>query len=653
MNTPPFLVAAALLFWGWQTDFLIWAGMMAAVVEGSRFIKSRWEFSDTDIERIWLLCLLLFGGSLIFLYTSEETINRAFLFPQWQPFIFLPAILVQCYSSNTEIPLKLSFFSRRQGPFTGKRANISYFYFAVCLLGASATNSEPRWFYYIAAILVSWALFSVKPKRIRTPVWITMMALVATTGFFAQRELHDFQSTVESALGNWLSGMFRRDGNMRESRTAIGQIGKLKLSGEIVWRLQPVEGSRPPTLLRELSFDSYKNTIWWSSRSDFVSVPTDTNDYVKLLPAKAQSASANIAGYLPGGRGILALPAGTYEMDDLPVAMETNSLGVAKVTAGPGLINFSARFGPGASIDSPTNVFDFAVPDKETNALAQIVKQLNLARKTDPEKLQTIQQFFSDNYTYTTKIGREHVDATGKQTPLAVFLSSVRSGHCEYFATATVLLLRQAGVPARYAVGYAVPGTSNSGNTFVIRERHAHAWALVYQNGEWIDFDTTPASWAAIEEERASTFEAVSDFLSGIMFQFSKWRWGKASYTKYLIWLLIPLVLFLVYRIVFNKRRHRRGNSASDASRSWPGMDSELYLIDRKLAASNLQRLPGETLCQWQARLEKTYARTTRLETIVQLHQRYRFDPNGLSTEERIRLRDNAKAWLAENPLRN
>ncbi|MBT8330725.1 MAG: transglutaminase-like domain-containing protein, partial [Deltaproteobacteria bacterium] len=36
------------------------------------------------------------------------------------------------------------------------------------------------------------------------------------------------------------------------------------------------------------------------------------------------------------------------------------------------------------------------------------------------------------------------------------FLTRSRSGHCEYFATATVLLLRQAGIPARYARGYSV-----------------------------------------------------------------------------------------------------------------------------------------------------------------------------------------------------
>ena len=41
-------------------------------------------------------------------------------------------------------------------------------------------------------------------------------------------------------------------------------------------------------------------------------------------------------------------------------------------------------------------------------------------------------------------------------TKVAEFLLKTRAGHCEHFATATTMLLRAAGVPTRYAVGYSV-----------------------------------------------------------------------------------------------------------------------------------------------------------------------------------------------------
>src|SRR5687768_3950164 len=56
VNTPPMLVCAALLFWGWQTGLLPVAVVLACVLEGSRFSKVRWQFSQADLNRIWNLC---------------------------------------------------------------------------------------------------------------------------------------------------------------------------------------------------------------------------------------------------------------------------------------------------------------------------------------------------------------------------------------------------------------------------------------------------------------------------------------------------------------------------------------------------------------------------------------------------------------------
>ena len=42
MKPPPFLLGAALLFWGWQTGFLIVGGLMAVALESPRVIRARW-----------------------------------------------------------------------------------------------------------------------------------------------------------------------------------------------------------------------------------------------------------------------------------------------------------------------------------------------------------------------------------------------------------------------------------------------------------------------------------------------------------------------------------------------------------------------------------------------------------------------------------
>ena len=134
---------------------------------------------------------------------------------------------------------------------------------------------------------------------------------------------------------------------------------------------------------------------------------------------------------------------------------------------------------------------------------------------------------------------------------------TTHNGHCEYFATATVLLLRELKIPARYAVGYAVH--EKSGHGYVVRERDAHAWCLVWnaQTRTWEDFDTTPASWVASEGKRASVWQWLSDFRSWIGFQIAKFRWGQTNLREYILWALVPMLVLLLYQIVFRRGRRR------------------------------------------------------------------------------------------------
>ena len=153
----------------------------------------------------------------------------------------------------------------------------------------------------------------------------------------------------------------------------------------------------------------------------------------------------------------------------------------AVLVAGPGLLIFDAHFGPGATFDSPpdagTNHLDLLVPTNEVPALDKIISEMNISSATEERKLLAVQQFFSGKFSYSLWLGPDKVARTN-ETALSRFLLQSRSGHCEYFATATVLLLRELGIPARYAVGYAVH--EPSGHGYVVRERDAHAWCLVW-----------------------------------------------------------------------------------------------------------------------------------------------------------------------------
>lgn len=89
------------------------------------------------------------------------------------------------------------------------------------------------------------------------------------------------------------------------------------------------------------------------------------------------------------------------------------------------------------------------------------------------------------------------------------FLFQRKSGYCENFSSAFVVLMRGAGIPARVVTGY-VGGYRNAyGGYWVVRRMDAHAWAEVWlpQRG-WVRVDPT----AAVAPERV--YDTLEDRLA-------------------------------------------------------------------------------------------------------------------------------------------
>lgn len=72
-----------------------------------------------------------------------------------------------------------------------------------------------------------------------------------------------------------------------------------------------------------------------------------------------------------------------------------------------------------------------------------------------------------------------------------LFDENGRTGYCQYYASAMVVMARSVGLPARVAVGFA-PGERQEDDTFLVREANAHAWAEIYFPGYgWQIFEAT------------------------------------------------------------------------------------------------------------------------------------------------------------------
>src|ERR1041385_4162357 len=188
MKTPPFLLGAALLFWGWQSGFLIPGAIMAVVLEGSRLVKARWDLSDDDFKRIWTFCALLFLAAAVYAFTDNsglENFSHFFERPnpattqqagatsvqtagsliRWLPMIFILFITAQVFSTRQEIPLHvISLILQRrwklakklgQPPPTARGVDVTWPYFALCVFSAGIHHSEDNTFFWGLCILLA------------------------------------------------------------------------------------------------------------------------------------------------------------------------------------------------------------------------------------------------------------------------------------------------------------------------------------------------------------------------------------------------------------------------------------------------------------------------------------------------------------------
>jgi transglutaminase-like putative cysteine protease/uncharacterized membrane protein len=106
------------------------------------------------------------------------------------------------------------------------------------------------------------------------------------------------------------------------------------------------------------------------------------------------------------------------------------------------------------------------------------------------ERARRIERHLLVDFEYTLDfIGR------GGDQPIEFFLFDAKRGHCEYFASAMVLLLRAQGIPSRLVTGFYGAELVPWERAWVVRQSNAHAWVEGYVPGlGWQVFDPTPAA---------------------------------------------------------------------------------------------------------------------------------------------------------------
>jgi protein-glutamine gamma-glutamyltransferase len=115
-----------------------------------------------------------------------------------------------------------------------------------------------------------------------------------------------------------------------------------------------------------------------------------------------------------------------------------------------------------------------------------IILHANASNRYDAAK--AIESYLQREYPYSFDMKASGPD------PLADFLFNVKTGHCEYFASAMVILLRTHGIAARIVNGFTSGEYNDAAGAYTVRQANAHSWVEVYfpETRSWVTFDPTP-----------------------------------------------------------------------------------------------------------------------------------------------------------------
>ncbi len=133
------------------------------------------------------------------------------------------------------------------------------------------------------------------------------------------------------------------------------------------------------------------------------------------------------------------------------------------------------------------------LPDSVPARVKELAAQTVAGVESPYDKADAIEKLLR-TYTYNQNISAPPAGQDG----VDYFLFDMKEGYCDYYASAMVVMLRSAGVPARFVVGY-TPGEEKQQNEqsdeaprYRVLERNAHAWPEVYfPTYGWIQFEPT------------------------------------------------------------------------------------------------------------------------------------------------------------------
>jgi Transglutaminase-like superfamily len=252
-------------------------------------------------------------------------------------------------------------------------------------------------------------------------------------------------------------------------------------------RVLLIDGDTNEEHLRVMAFDKYVDQQWLPALGDRA-----------FHNATVTSAKVDIAGMqqhitrLADVGGLVALPLESVKIDADP--LQEDDLGTLRDADPKANGPYDVLVAKQPEFQGP---LAFAPSADERQRLLEIPREIdpkviaqakNAAGAGPPAtQLIRLQQQLDAHHQYSLAFSPQG-------EPINDFILNNRNAHCQYFASAMVIMARAVGIPARYVNGY-YAHEHYGDNQMIVRQRDAHAWAECWVDGiGWLTVDATPAS---------------------------------------------------------------------------------------------------------------------------------------------------------------
>jgi hypothetical protein len=311
-------------------------------------------------------------------------------------------------------------------------------------------------------------------------------------------------------------------------RVDLGMIGSVKEDPQIVMRVelpdQPA-AARERLYLRGLAFDHYNGRSWSSGVRQRRNLGLLSDGTFVVRPGTNRNAGTLSE---PLRQDILLEALDTSVLFAVPFAESINGefmgiqldsmTGLHVPYPSPSRIRYSVvsrdhRLAPAeqtAVVDYPAVIRErYLQLPPASERIAALARGVTDSVSGTYEKTAAVLNHLLSNYRYSLE-----AETTASNHPIDEFLFSRKTGYCEHYATAMVLMLRSIGIPSRLVTGFLATEWNEFGSYYTVRQRDAHAWVEVYypQSG-WITIDPTPSNAAVLAPSVWVAFQRMGESL--------------------------------------------------------------------------------------------------------------------------------------------